>query len=106
MDIQGKINAMLGMGGFTKPTKPTKTKLPANQQMAKDMGIRLITIKKKLKLADGRIVDGKLKGQRGGDVFEIKVKQGSKYVAPNQLGGNVYPIESVGKTPFIDIDEA
>ena len=98
MDVTNAIDKMLGTG---RPK--TNSKLPDNQQMAKDMGIKLITVDRKLRLGDGRIVDGKLKGQNGGDVFEIKVKVGNKYVNPRMLKGKVFPISSVGKTPFIDI---
>ena len=65
---------------------------------------KYITIRRKLRLADGRVVDGKLYGDKGGDVWDIKIKYHGKWVHPSKLKGRKYPIKTLTKTPFLDID--
>jgi len=57
----------------------------------------------KLKLGNGKVVSGKLVGQKGGDVFAIYVKVNNKWVNADNLGKSVFPISAIGKTPFIDM---
>ena len=65
---------------------------------------RNIIIKRKLRLADGRIVDGELAGVKGGDVEAIWIRYYGKWVHPSKLKGRKYPIKTLTETPFLDID--
>jgi len=62
------------------------------------------TIYRKVRLADGRIKHAKIIGKVGGDVWDINVKHRGHYVSPRKLKGRKYPIKTLTKTPFIDID--
>lgn len=69
----------------------------------------MIQVRRKLKLANGRVVEGKLFGDKGGDVWEILVKYRGKYITAHALAKiiskkKVFPVKSISETPFIDID--
>ena len=68
-----------------------------------------IKIKRKLVLGNGKVVDGILIGEKGGDVDAIFWKKRGKWVSTDKAEGRgkgVYPIKTLTPSPFVDIDVA